>query len=272
MAINSGTPRFTIGRTLGDSLKIFGRNFIAFALVALAIRLLLLVVPQAQTPGVTTGVGQINWFSAIVSFALLIVVTSLTKAVVVFPTMQNLRGQRAAVSDLWKIIPFLPAIILAEAVFSLPSMVSLAIQGLFAGDAAVLGISGFVVGIVALVLMLMWWLYPPAIAIEKSGVLNGLRRSNHLLSGKRWRIFGLLVIVGMASAAVVIGIALLGGLSFATLGALASVPQTSPIGIAVFILSALFGAFGGVLITVSYYHLRVEKEGAIAEDLVQVFD
>jgi hypothetical protein len=42
----TGTPRFTIGRTLGDSLKIFGRNFIAFVVAALAIRLLLLVVPQ----------------------------------------------------------------------------------------------------------------------------------------------------------------------------------------------------------------------------------
>ena len=46
----------------------------------------------------------------------------------------------------------------------------------------------------------------------------------------------------------------------------------SLIGIAVFIISALIGAFDGVLVTVSYYYLRVEKEGAVAEDLVQVFD
>src|SRR5688572_17324757 len=272
MAINTGTPRFAIGRTLGDSLKIFGRNVIVFALVALAIRLLLLVVPQGQAVGVVPEVSQFNWFSAIVTMVITIIVGSVTKAVVVFPTMQNLRGQKALVSDLWKSAPVLPAVVMAGAILSLPSFVSLSVQGLFPGDAAAIGISGFVVGIVALVLILMWWLYAPAIAIERGGVLQGLRRSNHLLSGQRWRVFGLLVIVGVASSAAVVAIALLGGLSFSDLASLASVQPTSPIGIAFFIFSALISAFEGVLTTVSYYHLRVEKEGAIAEDLVQVFD
>ena len=272
MAINTGTPRFTIGRTLGDSFKIFGRNFIVFALVALAIRLLLLVVPQGQAAGVIAGASQINWFSAIASMAIAIVVASVTKAVVVFPTMQNLRGEKALVSDLWKSVPVLPAVVMVGAIFSLPSFVSLTVQGLFPGDAAVIGISGFVVGIVAVVLVLMWWLYAPTIAIERGGVLHGLRRSNYLLGGQRWRVFGLLVIVGLISGASVIAIALIGGLSFTDLASLASIQSMSPIGIAVFIFSALVSAFDGVLVTVSYYHLRVEKEGAIAEDLVQVFD
>jgi len=272
MAISTGSPRFTIGRTLGDSLKIFGRNFIVFALVALAIRLLLLAVPQGQAAGAIIGAGQINWFSAIVSMAVAIVVASVTKAVMVFPTMQNLRGQKALVSDLWKGVPVFPAIVMAGAILSLPSFVSLAIQGLFPGDASVIGISGFVVGVVALVLILMWWLYAPTIMIERGGVLQGLTRSNRLLRGQRWRVFGLLAIIGVVSSAVVIAIALLGGMSFTDLASLASIQSTSPIGIAVFIFSALIGAFEGVLTTVSYYHLRVEKEGAIAEDLIQVFD
>ncbi len=218
-------PRFTIGRTLGDSLKIFGRNFIVFALVALAIRLLFWPCRQGQAAGAIIGAGQINWFSAIVSMAVAIVVASVTKAVMVFPTMQNLRGQKALVSDLWKGVPVFPAIIMAGAILSLPSFVSLAIQGLFPGDAAVIGISGFVVGVVALVLIL---------------------------------------IIG--------GSPLLAGFGLTDLASLASIQSTSPIGIAVFIFSALIGAFEGVLTTVSYYHLRVEKEGAIAEDLIQVFD
>jgi hypothetical protein len=272
MAINTGTSRFTIGRTLGDSLKIFGRNFIVFAPVALAIRLLLLLVPQGQAAGMMSGASQINWFSAIVALAVAIIVTSATKAVMVFPTMQNLRGQKALVSDLWKSVPVLPAVIMAGAIFSLPSFVSLAVQGLFPGEAAAIGLSGFVVGVVALVLVLMWWLYAPTIAVERGGVLHGLRRSNYLLSGQRWRVFGLLVIVGVATSAGVIAIALLGGFSFTDLALLVSVPSTSPIGIALFILSAVISAFEGVLTTVSYYHLRVEKEGTITEDLVQVFD
>ena len=53
---------------------------------------------------------------------------------------------------------------------------------------------------------------------------------------------------------------------------LASIQSLTPVGVVIFIAAALVTAFDGVLITVSYYHLRVEKEGAIAEDLVQVFD
>jgi hypothetical protein len=147
-----------------------------------------------------------------------------------------------------------------------------AIQGLFPGNAVVIGISSFVVGIVALVLLLMWWLYAPTITVEKGGVLQGLGRSNHLLSGQRWRVFGLVVIVALIAGATVIGIALLGGLSFTSLAALPSISPLSPLGMAVFVFSALVSAFDGVLVTVSYHHLRVEKEGAIAEDLVQVFD
>jgi len=271
MAIDTGTPRFTIGRTLGDSLKIFGRNIVAFALVALAIRLLLLLAPNGQAVAVMTGTAQINWFNAILSMVITVVVISATKAIVVFPTMQNLRGHRAATSDLWRSIPFLSAIMVAGVIINLPSFASLIIQGLFPGNTAAIGISGFVAGIAALVLVLMWWLYAPTIAVEKGGALHGLKRSSYLLSGQRWRVFGLLVIVGLASGLSVIAIAMLGGLRLTDLSSLASI-QWSPIGIAVFIISALIGAFDGVLITVSYYHLRVEKEGAIAEDLVQVFD
>jgi hypothetical protein len=71
-----------------------------------------------------TGASQINWFSAFASIAAAIVVTSVTKAVMVFPTMQNLRGQRATISDLWKSVPVLPAVVMAGVIFSLPSFVS----------------------------------------------------------------------------------------------------------------------------------------------------
>ena len=68
MAGNIAAPRFTIGRTLGDSINIFGRNIVAFVLAALAIRLLLLLAPpNGQAVAVMTGAAQINWFNAIAS-------------------------------------------------------------------------------------------------------------------------------------------------------------------------------------------------------------
>jgi hypothetical protein len=273
MAGNIMAPRFTIGRTLWDSSKIFGRNIVAFAIVALGIRVLFLLAPDKQMATVMTGAAQINWLSSIVSMVIVIVAASATKAIMVFPTMQNLRGHKAAVSDLWRSVPVLPAIIVAAAIINLPSVVSLVIRGLFPGNIAVIGASGFVIGIVTLVLLLMWWLYAPVIAVEKGGVLHGLKRSRYLLSGQRWRVFALLLVVRFATGATVLGVALLGGLRLTDLSSLASSMQSmSPIGIAIFITGALMSAFDGVLVTVSYYHLRVEKEGAIAEDLVQVFD
>lgn len=275
MAIGISTPRptaFSIGRTLGDSIKIFGRNIVAFALAALAIRLLLLLTPRGQMVAVMTESAQINWLSAVVSMLISVIVVSATKAIAVFPTMQALRGQKVAVSDLWRSLPILPAIIVAGAIINIPSFVSLIIQGLFPGNTTVIALSGFLVGIVALVLLLMWWLYAPTIAIERGGVLQGLKRSRYLLSGQRWRVFGLMVIVSVATSAIVIATALLGGMRFNQLSLLASTSPVSPIGMAIFILGALIGVFDGVLVTVAYYYLRAEKDGPIAEDLVQVFD
>ena len=251
MTGNTMAPRFTIGRTLGDSLKIFGRNIVAFALVALAIRLLFLLAPDRQTAAVMTGAAEMNWFNAIVSMVIAVVVISSTKAIVVFPTMQNLRGHRAAVSDLWRSVPFLPAIIVAGAIINLPSLASLVVQSLFPGNAVALVASGIVVSIVALVLLLMWWLYVPTIAVEKGGTLHGLRRSRYLLGGQRWRVFGLLVIVSVASSAIIGGIAFLAGFRLTDLSSLPSIRSMSPIAIAIFVMSALISAFDGVLVTVS---------------------
>jgi hypothetical protein len=156
MAVNTGTPRFTIGRTLGDSVKIYGRNFIAFALVALAVRLLLLLVPDGQTAGVMIDARQINWLAATLSMAAAVVAGGVMNAVVIFPTMQNLRGQEAVISDLWRSTPSLPAIIVAGAILSMPSFASLVIRDLFPGNPIVIGIGASMMGVVVLVLLLMW--------------------------------------------------------------------------------------------------------------------
>lgn len=272
MAINTGMSRFTIGRTLGDSLKIFRRNFVAFAFVGVAGRLLLLLVPGGQAVGAMMSASQVNWLSAIVSMMAAIVVGSLMTAIVVYPTMRNLRGQRVVFSDFWRGIPFLPAIVVVGGILSLPSFAALIIRGLFPANPIVIGIGALVMGVVSLVLLLMWWLCAPTVAVEQGSVLHALKRSRYLLSGQRWRVFGLLVIMGMVSSAMGIAIALLAGLSLTDASTLASLQSMTPAGIAVFVLGALVRTFDGVLVTVSYYYLRVEKDGPIAEDLVQVFD
>ncbi len=269
MHMNVVTPRFSIGRTLKDSLGIFGRNFVTFALLALAVQLVILVTPSDLNARALAGSGQLAWWEFVVATAGGIIVTNVTQTLVVFGTLQNLRGQRASLSDAWRSVPFIPSILLAGTIMSLPSIASWITRSLLPGNAMALGFWSIVFGAASLFLMLLWWIYVPAIAIERGGLLHGLRRSRYLLSGHRWRVFGLMVIVGIASIAIVFAIGLIGGVSVTDL---ASVSRMTPVGIAIFVVSALILAFDGVLTTVSYYHLRVAKDGPISEDLVQVFD
>jgi hypothetical protein len=260
-------PRFSIGRTLKDSLRIFARNFVALAFLAFVVRLLILVAPSDGK--MLMSAGPPHFWNSIFAMSVENIVTSITETLVVFGTLQNLRGQRASIADWWRSIPFVPLTVLGGAILGLPSFASLITRNLFPGNTVVVGLGGIVFTIISLVLLLMWCIYAPATVIEKGGLLHGLRRSRYLLSGQRWRIFGLFVIAGVVSIAITLVTALIAGVG---LTGLASVQTTSPAGIAIFVISALTLAFNGVLTTVSYYHLRVAKDGPITEDLVEVFD
>jgi hypothetical protein len=269
MEPNAVAQRFSIGRTLKDSVKIFIRNLILFGAIAIMVRALLLLLPKGPDVSTLLAGGAIDWWRQLLAIALGIVILSVTRAAVVLGTFRNLRGEKASIADSVQGLRFVPLLLAAGVIINLPAVAATFERILLPQNAVAIGVGGFLSGIITLVFILMWWLYAPAIAIEKAGLFQALSRSRHLLRGRRWHIFGLLCTVGIAASVIAWGVALVAGIRMADL---ASVGPTTPVGVAIFFASALMSAFDSVLVTTVYYYLRIEKEGLITSDLAQVFD
>ena len=102
----------------------------------------------------------------------------------------------------------------------------------------------------------------PACIIEGSGPTASLKRSRMLTKGHRWKIFGLILLIGLPSAAINFGltrqsVGLVGhDLALAT----------------IYGWTVLVGAFGAVLNAMIFVGLRTAKDGPGEERLAAVFD
>lgn len=266
--IASQPVRFAIGRTLKDSLNILARNFLVFVTVAAALRLLFLLLPPIDAQAILSAT-RVDWWDSVLQLSIGFLVGGVTKALIVFGTIQTLRGGCASVATVWHGIRFVPLVVIAGVVMGLPSIAATVTQNLAAGSPLVVATWQFVFAAATLALILMWWIYAPVIVAEECGLRQALRRSRQLLTGRRWKVVGLLLIVGVTTSAVVFAIAAIGGVELAQLTTFATM---TPIGIALFAVGALLTAFNDVVVTVAYHHLRIEKEGSPPETVVQVFD
>lgn len=142
------------------------------------------------------------------------------------------------------------------------------------GVAIVVGLGvmlGFILLIVpGIILAVIWSVATGAVVVEGRGVGDALQRSRDLTRGYRWQIFGLVVIMVIAS--MIIGFAV-GGISAATGGGFVAGSANLIVNMVTSavsnILNAVIGAAGvGAL----YYELRSVKEGVGPEQLASVFD
>jgi len=130
---------------------------------------------------------------------------------------------------------------------------------------------GFLFFIVPGVMMAIAWVAAtPVLVVERTGVFGALGRSADLTRGRRWPIFGLLVL-----SAVVIGIAqnILIGVSSAIFAVGASpigqLTAQLPVGAAIGVAVSVLTSSG---IAALYYDLRSTREGVGPEALAAVFD
>jgi hypothetical protein len=115
-----------------------------------------------------------------------------------------------------------------------------------------------------LILLTMWAIALPANTVERTGVLESLSRSRELTRGRRWRVFGTIIIpilISMATTWLLIGI--FGGLR--VIGS----PTFQLVSWAV---HAIEQAFSVCVFATLYYYLRREKEGVDIEQVAAVFD
>lgn len=102
----------------------------------------------------------------------------------------------------------------------------------------------------------------PAAMIEDLGPFGALRRSRELTKSHRWAVFGIYLVVGIGSFAIIGAIGAVANLSFGQAAGIASD----------FILKSLAGAYGSAFLAVLYHQLRVAKEGSVTSRVVSVFD
>lgn len=134
---------------------------------------------------------------------------------------------------------------------------------------------GFILLIFPALMMLTAWIVAiPAQVVERTGVFGALSRSADLTRGRRWPIFGLLVIY--AIAAYIFQLVLQSVSNVAVIGSMHSLsPSFAPLMSALIIspinrtITSLVGAAGVASI---YYELRSGREGVGPEALASVFD
>lgn len=242
--------KIDIGRVIGDTFKVLGRNFVPFAVlsglfVGLPSVLMLVLQPfAADAQNLRFGPGLFfGWLVALVTGAIL-------QGALVYGTVQDLNGRRAGVGD-----------ILATGLRSFLPVIGVSI--LF----AIALVVGFILLIVpGIMIACAWCVAVPAVVADRTGVFDAFRRSAELTRGNRWRIFGLMVIWIVAVMLLSGIVGALGGTVSATGG------EATPVAIVVnFIYATLSGLVGAAGTAVLYVELRRARDGLGPEWLSEIF-
>ena len=245
-------PAFGVGRVLGTSSAVLFRNFISFGVLALVLNLLPLLVDLAGGGGFESATGlsdsgdHSTWVFKILSWFVGVVVSGLVTAALSYGVFQNLRGE--------------PAGIVSCLSNGFASILPVVVASLVFGILIVLGMVLFVIP--GILIWLAYLLFVPAIVVEKRGIIDSFNRSAFLTKGRRWAILGAWLVFGVVA---MLGLALL-----------MVVARLVSSGIALLVLAyvwqALITAFSAVMTAVSYYYLRVDKEGVAIDEIAAVFD
>ena len=267
MVQDSYTPsaQFGIGRVMGTSFTVLGRNFVPFIVLSIicAVPNILFSLlnpdfqrlmrgdfhpaPAERFSGGHLAITLLGWLISILCY-------SLNQSALVYGTVQDLQGRRADFA----------AIVSRGFAALLPVI-----------GAAILTTLGLTVGFVLLIvpgviLLVMWWVTIPVIVVERADIAAAFGRSRLLTAGHRWGIFGLLILVGIIWQ-VIVGIA--GGAVGGFVGINGNLAGAFASGIiTALILGIVVSAYLAVLSAVGYYFLRAEKEGIVIDDIARVFD
>jgi hypothetical protein len=243
MAAQSGHVggEFRIGRVLGRAFGIWARNIVPFTLIALVATL------QTYAPRLLAGSAAVSHGQALrfLPFALTtLVVGPLCGAIFTLAVFQDLAGEKvrfgvAIARALARLLPLIACVL----------CVTLALVG----GLILLVIPGFIV-------MTMLSVATQACVIEKLGPIESLSRSAALTKGRRWRVFGFILLIGLISSAA--------GILLVPLDKYLGLPGV----IVAYLAGGLASAYGGTAPALLFNDLRVSKEGIGTERIASVFD
>jgi hypothetical protein len=113
-----------------------------------------------------------------------------------------------------------------------------------------------------LMLITQWFVAVPVCMVERIGAWQSLKRSAELTKGHRWKVFGIILLLYSGAGIV----------SQVLTGALTVVGGSMLALIATLIWNTIWSAFFAIFVVVTYYELRVAKEGIDIEQIASVFD
>jgi len=251
MAVGSlpETGKISIGPVFSRTFGVLFANFVPFLLVAFLLTVPVLVFNLLAGGGAAVAdpaaIGPMFFIGLLISM----VVSYTVMGALVFGTVQELHGKRAAMGECVSrgLAVVLPVIVIGFLVSIMVGVASLAL--------IIPGIIVFVICSVAI----------PAAVVERPGIWASVKRSAELTKGNRWQVFALMLI--FYGGLMLIGYAL----------QMAGIPVMVPDGsafslVAQFVWSACNVAVYAVFGAVMYHDLRVAKEGVTTAQIAAVFD
>ncbi len=240
---NGAITDFSIGGILQRGVEVLGRNLSTFG--TLSVLFMLLPFVSGQMMGFGFGIESgVSIFAVAALVLLWVLLYFLLFATLTHGTICDLRGTPARIREslswgLGLLFPVIGITIVATVCAGFGAMFFL-----FPG----------------LILMTMWWVAVPAAVIERTGVINSLRRSAELTRGYRWKVFGVIVIIYIGQFV----------LDALTRFVLTAAPIFSSV--ASFLITVAITAYFAVVTAVCYHDLRVLNDGVGVDDIARVFD
>ena len=261
MSIEVALPRptrFSVGRALGESIVIFARNIVWLVPAACAARAVVLLVPEPADDG-----DSIDWWELGLDELTDWLASSLADAAIILIILQILRGHRPSIGNLTAGFRFIIPLTVAYLIVGLPWTVAAIVERLWESDGLEFFARWLIFYVIAMVFYVRWAISTQAIVIDRIDPLAGLVRSAGLTNGRRWAIFGLIVIPQVFFILLNVGTSFLSEL-LAMTEWMADLID--------YLVAATSTAYFTVLTTILYYDLRREKEGADSGELARVFD
>lgn len=251
------TRDFEVGAVIGRGFSVFFRNFGSFFVLGAIVLSPILIVELFSAESLPrNGGGDTAEFdmeeqgAGLSQLLVQVLLTNLLTAAAVFLTLRELRGMRASIGEALQVglSRILPVIGVA----------------LLYGIAVTLGFVALIVP--GLILMTIYWVAIPVAVVERPGVLASMKRSADLTRGYRWKVFAILLLLGL------IGVAFGMSLIFVLTPLLAAGTAPEMLVLVGFAVSVIQSGLMAVMPAVAYHDLRSVKEGADIERLASVFD
>jgi len=240
------TNDLRVGSVISRSGAVLSRHFLSFFIVAAIAYSPTLLIESVQTTEPiepSEALSQGLWL--ILGGVLLMVLPPLGNAIILHTAFQDMRRRPVRLVESFNVglSRFLPVIGLAF------------VQGFLILLGAILLI------VPGLILYTMWLVGVPACVVERLGPWTSLRRSQELTKGHRWKVFALALVLPVVNAGGRVIVLVLTALA----GPIAGLTGEM-------IWTGIAAAFSGIIIAVTYYDLRVIKEGVDIEHITAVFD